>query len=52
MKNYQNMTAVELSQIVGGGGGLIPTLPTYNQLLRSFCGLADGWNGKRRRGHC
>lgn len=42
----------DLENVVGGGGSLLPLLPSYEQLMSSICGLADGLKGRKHKGSC
>lgn len=44
----KELNTEDLQSIIGGG---LPT-PSWNQLLNSVCGFLDGWNGKKKAGHC
>ncbi|MBM7635556.1 ComC/BlpC family leader-containing pheromone/bacteriocin [Streptococcus saliviloxodontae] len=53
MKQFNTLNSDVLATIQGGGGGsLLPLLPSYEQLMSSICGLADGLKGRKHKGSC
>ncbi|MFU2163910.1 ComC/BlpC family leader-containing pheromone/bacteriocin [Streptococcus pluranimalium] len=53
MEQFNVLSADALATVQGGEGGwFLPLLPTYNQILSSICGLADGLKGRKHKGSC
>lgn len=53
MEQFNVLSADALATVQGDEGvWFLPLLPTYNQILSSICGLADGLKGRKHKGSC